>query len=306
MRRPSRDDRPTGAQPAAHAHGSRRAFLAALAGGAGLLAAGALPAAPAGPALGAAAAPRALGVQLHTVRTLMAKDPAGTLAAVARVGYREVEFAGYHDVEPARLREWLDRHGLAAPAAHFDLAELRTRLDPLLDAATTLGHRFLACPWIDERERTPEGIARVAADFTRIGRACRARGVRFAYHNHDFEFAAGVLPGTTIYERLLAETDPAFVDMELDLFWATKGGQDPRALFARHPGRFPLWHVKDMRDVRGRQEMVAVGEGEIDFRGIFAAAAQAGLAHCFVEHDEPVDPLASVRTSYRALRPIAG
>jgi len=145
----------------------------------------------------------------------------------------------------------------------------------------------------------------VAADLNRAGEACRQRGMQMAYHNHDFEFA-DLGGGRTGYDILLAESDPALVQMELDLYWATKAGRDPVALFAAHPGRFPLCHVKDMREPRGAQTMAPVGEGGIDFARIFAQAEQAGLRHYFVEHDNaaeyPGGPLASVRTSYGALR----
>jgi sugar phosphate isomerase/epimerase len=129
----------------------------------------------------------------------------------------------------------------------------------------------------------------------------RDRGIRVGYHNHDFEFAA-IPGGGTGFEILLGETDPALVDFELDIYWAVKGGHNPLDLFARYPGRFPLWHVKDMSDRAGAQRMADVGAGEIDFRGIFAAREQAGLRHFFVERDDPTDSLASIRTSYTNLR----
>ncbi|HVE77262.1 MAG TPA: sugar phosphate isomerase/epimerase [Gemmatimonadaceae bacterium] len=253
---------------------------------------------------GAAPAGRAIGIQLYTVRTLMERDVEGTLEALAGVGYREVEFAGYFGREPRTLRQTLDRLQLAAPATHVSLDELRAHLPRVFDAAQTLGHRYVVCPWIDEKERTLAGYRRIAGELNRWGAACRDRGMRLAYHNHEFEFARvdNVVP----YDLLLAETDPAVVFMELDLFWATKAGADPLALFTRQRRRFPLWHVKDMRGVQGPQEMVAVGEGDIDFGRIFAAAQQSGMEHFFVEHDNPTDPLASARTSYRNLARVVG
>lgn len=248
-----------------------------------------------------AAATRVPGLQLYTVRTLMERDVEGTLRTVAGIGYREVEFAGYFGRPPAALRTTLDALGLRAPAAHIPLDTLRSTLPATLDAAATLGHTYLVCPYLVEADRTADGYRRLAAEFTRIGRACQQHGVRFAYHNHDFEFA-DLGGGHTGYDLLLAGSDPALVHFELDLFWATKAGRDPVALFAAHPGRFALCHVKDMRDPRGAQEMVAVGEGAIDFARIFARAREAGIRHYFVEHDNAADPLASVRTSYGALR----
>jgi sugar phosphate isomerase/epimerase len=247
---------------------------------------------------------RRIGLQLYTVRTLMERDVEETLAAIAGVGYREVEFAGYFGRQPRALRATLDRLGLAAPATHQPLEALRGDLRGVLDAAQTLGNRYVVCPWVAEPERTLAGYRRIAGELNRWGAACRERGLRMAYHNHEFEFTR--VEGQVPYDLLLAETDPSVVWMELDLFWITKAGLDPLAYLEAHERRFPLWHVKDMRAPRGAQEMVAVGEGDIDFGRIFAQAARAGLEHFFVEHDEPADPLASVRTSFDHLRRLVG
>jgi sugar phosphate isomerase/epimerase len=291
------------------AFGGAAAALAACAGSSaasspGAAAGGEAGAAAAGPAAaGAAAAPgaRVPALQLYTVRSLMERDVEGTLRTVAGIGYREVEFAGYFRRQPAALRATLDALGLRAPSAHVPLDALRASLPATLDAAAALGHAYLVCPFLVEADRTADRYHRLAAEFTRIGRACQARGIVFAYHNHDFEFL-DLGGGRTGYDILLAESDPAVVKMELDLYWATKAGRDPVALFAAHPGRFPLCHVKDMRDPRGARAIAAVGEGSIDFARIFARAPQAGLRHYFVEHDNAPDPVASARTSFGALR----
>lgn len=285
---------------------TRRAFLGTLLRAAGALGAGGLVAgvgcAPgesdAGSTTRRSPGPRPFGVQLYTVRDLMTRDPAGTLAAVAAIGYTEVEFAGYFGHEPERLRAVLTRFGLSSPGVHQPIEALRSTLDAVLGAAETLQHRYIVCPWVAEQDRTADGYRRLAADLDRIGTVCRDRGFQLAYHNHDFEFDPGVFSGTTPYDVLIAETDPVLVVMELDLFWITRVGRDPLSYFERHPGRFPLWHVKDMRDRNGAQAMVPVGEGEIDFARLFAAGDLAGLRHFFVEHDDPADPLASVRASY--------
>jgi sugar phosphate isomerase/epimerase len=235
-----------------------------------------------------------IGVQLYTVRDQMKADMAGTLATLAGIGYKEVEFAGYFDHTPADIRAMLDRVGLAAPSAHVPLETLRTNLPAALDAAATIGHELVICPWA--KLATLDEWKALADEFNRIGVACHERSMRFGYHNHDHEFVA--IDGQTPYEVLTSRADPRFVQLELDLFWAVKAGQDPVAWFNRYPGRFPAVHVKDMRGLRGAQEMVAVGDGEIDFGRIFAAAKTAGLVHYIVEHDNPVDPIASVRTSY--------
>ena len=246
---------------------------------------------------------RPLGVQLYTVRDQLQNDFEGTLERVAEIGYREFEFAGYYDHSPAQVRAILDRLDVTAPSAHLGLNLFRNDIEGLLGDAEVIGHHFLVVP--SANGRTAEGWRELAAEFNRLGERVRRAGMRFGYHNHaaEFEDLGG---GTTAYDILLAETDPALVSMELDLYWAVRGGQDPVAMFARHPGRYQLFHVKDMTDRAGSQAMAPVGEGELDFAAIFANVSQAGTEHFFVEHDNaaqhPGGSLASIATSYRNLR----
>jgi sugar phosphate isomerase/epimerase len=235
-----------------------------------------------------------IGLQLYTVRDLMAKDVEGTLAAVAGAGYTEVEFAGYFDKSPADIRAMLDRHGLTAPSVHTgDIAP--DAWAKALDAAHVVGHEYIVVPWIpEERRKTLDDWKSVAADFNRVAATAKAAGLQFAYHNHDFEFP--LVEGQVPYDVLLAATDPKLVQLEIDLYWITKGGQDPLAYFARWPGRIPLVHVKDSLGPPDHK-MVDVGAGKIDWKRIFARSAQAGIKHYFVEHDQPADPLASIKAS---------
>jgi len=235
-----------------------------------------------------------IGLQLYTVRDLMKKDVEGTLAAVAGAGYTEVEFAGYFDKTPAEIRAMLDRHGLTAPSVHTgDISP--DAWAKALDAAHVIGHQYIVVPWIpEERRKTLDDWKRVAADFNRAATAAQTAGVQFAYHNHDFEFWP--VEGRIPFDVLLAETDPKLVQLEIDLYWITKGGQDPLAYFARWPGRVPLVHVKDSLGAPDHK-MVDVGAGTIDWKRIFARSAQAGIKHYFVEHDQPADPIASIQAS---------
>lgn len=259
----------------------------------------------AGSAVAAAGAGRPLGLQLYTMRTLMQQDVEGTLRTVADAGYKEVEFAGYFGRDPKALRATLDGLGLAAPSAHIPIDAIRASLDQTLDAAATLGHRYIICPFLMPNDRNADSFRRVAADLNRAGEAARARGMRVGYHNHDFEFAA--LPGGERgMDILLAGTDPALVAFEMDLYWVTFAGQDPLALFAHAPGRFELWHVKDLGTVNGNRTMVPVGTGTIDFARIYAQRAQSGVRHLIVEQDNAQDPPANIRTSYAGLRRVVG
>lgn len=241
---------------------------------------------------------RRLGVQLYTVRHLLAADVRGVLGALRRIGYDEVEFAGIHGTDPHEVRAILDDVGLTAPAAHVGLDALQTDLGAHLDVADILGHRYLVVPGLPEALRaSPDGYRRAAAALNALGERTRAAGIRLAYHNHADEFTP-FEDGRSGYDVLLDETDPALVSMELDVFWAVHAGHDPVDWLSRFPGRFPLLHVKD-RAASGA--MTDVGAGEIDVARIIECAAQGGLEHIVVEHDEPTDALASVRNSYAAL-----
>lgn len=237
-----------------------------------------------------------IGLQLYTVRDLMKKDFAGTLAKVAAIGYREVEFAGFFDHSPQEVRTILERNGLAGVSGHVEFKTIASDLPKTLEAAHAIGQSYLVCPFIDESMRTPDGWKRVMDTFNRAGEECKKAGLQFAYHNHDWEFKPenGQLP----YEIILNKTDPNLVKMEMDLFWTVKGKQDPLTYFNRFPGRFCLVHVKDMKQ---NGEMSAVGEGSIDFKKIFAQSEKAGIQHYFVEHDQPQDPFASIKASYEYL-----
>lgn len=241
-----------------------------------------------------------IGVQLYTVRSLLAKDFDGTLAQIAQIGYKEVEFAGYYDRKPAELRKQLDGLGLAAPSAHIGLDALGANWNRTLDDAETMGHDYLVVAWLDEKDRSSlDALRATIAKFNKAGEEAQKRGIGFAYHNHDFEFKK--IDDRMPYDVLLAECDPDNVLFEMDLYWITKGGQDPLAYFARWPGRFPLVHLKDSTGPPDHR-MADVGTGSIPWKPILARREQAGIRHYFVEHDEPPDPLASVRRSYEYLR----
>ena len=247
---------------------------------------------------------RPLGVQLYTVRDEMQKDVAATLARVAQIGYTEVEFAGYFNHSPEEIRAMLDRNGLTAPSSHIALQTLQGDLSGVIAASKTIGHQYIVCPWLDPSQRgsTVDAWKSFGQTLTDIGRRVQQAGLQFAYHNHDFEFQkiGDVVP----FEVLLANSDPSLVKIEMDLYWATKGGQDPLAWFAKYPGRFPLVHVKDARGAS--MDMAPVGSGNIDWKRIFAKRELAGIQHYFVEHDSaaeyPGGSFASIAASYNYLR----
>jgi sugar phosphate isomerase/epimerase len=250
---------------------------------------------------GTVGAPITPGLQLYTVRTEMAKDVRGTLARVAMIGYQEVEFAGYFGVKPRDVAALLKANALSAPSTHVERDAMKRGWEKVLDDAATIGHRWVIVAWVPEADRgSVDAYQRLAAEFNAAAAAASARGLSFAYHNHDFEFTllrdgAANAHGHAI---LMKECDPSLVHFELDLYWITRAKQDAVEYVTRHPGRFPLVHVKDMR---ADGAMTEVGAGTIDFPRIFAAA-RGGIRHFFVEHDQPGHPLESIRTSLGALR----
>jgi sugar phosphate isomerase/epimerase len=250
-----------------------------------------------------------IGLQLYTVRFALEKEFEGTIAKVAAVGYREVEFAGYFDHSPKEIRAVLDRHGLTAPSAHVDYDIIEQKWPETLEAAQTIGQRYIICPDVEEPQRNqPDGWKRAAELFNHVGEASHKAGIQFGYHNHEFEFQpAKSLGGRMPYDFLFAETDPKLVQMEMDLCWITVGGQDPLTYFERYPGCFPLVHVKDWKGGKGHAgeqstRMADVGGGDIDWRRIFAQSGKAGIRHYFVENDEPKSPFDSIRMSFEYLR----
>jgi sugar phosphate isomerase/epimerase len=242
----------------------------------------------------AVAKTKPLGIQLYTLRDEMAKSVPDTFRRLAQIGYREVEFAGYFDYDVSDLRRLLDEHGLAAPSSHIPLELMQSEAEKTIEFAVAMEHRYLVVPWLAEEHR--QSIAsyqRIAETFNSIGEQCKAAGLQFAYHNHDFEF--DVTDGQIPYDVLLSETDPELVNMEMDVFWVTKAGQSPLHYINEWPGRFPLWHIKDMTS---DGSMVDVGDGEIDFPALFEHRDRAGLRHGFVEHDNPEDALRTAERGF--------
>lgn len=263
-----------------------------------------------------------IGLQLYTVRDAMKTDFEGSIAKVAAIGYKEVEFAGlfaadggYFAHSPKDVRAILDKNGLAAPSCHAGYDVVEKKWPEALEAAKIVGHSYIICPWIDEKQRAePGGWKRAAKLFNKAGEASKRAGIQFGYHNHSFEFDPALsLGGKLPYDFLLAETDPKLVTMEMDLCWISVAGKDPLAYFEKYPGRFPLVHVKDWvkdsssssgykgamgQSVQYGGRMADVGQGSVDWKRIFAQSGQAGIRHYFVENDDPKSAFDDIKISY--------
>jgi sugar phosphate isomerase/epimerase len=248
-----------------------------------------------------------IGLQPYTVREDLKKDCEGTLRKIAAIGYQEIELAEpFYGQKPEELRSLLKSLGLASPACHYPSPKDNEEWARSIDHAKMFGVKYMITNTPSELRKTLDGWRRTAERFNELGAQCRKAGVAVAYHNHHFEYK--VLGGAVAYDELLRLTDPNLVKMELDCFWTRFAGKDPVEYLNKYPGRFPLLHIKDLKegfppstgDFEGKP-YAEVGKGIIDWKPIFRAA-KAGLKHYFVEQDlcdRP--PLESIRISYEYL-----
>jgi sugar phosphate isomerase/epimerase len=259
-----------------------------------------------------------IGLQLYTVRDAMQQDPHGTLAKVAQIGYNSVEGATYtgsekfYGMDAREFSQTLKQHGLIMPSGHYRLGEEKTNgqdtkgtllhdWDKAVEDAAAVGIKYMVCAFLSEQERGDiDHYKKLAEQFNKSAEVCKKAGIQFCYHNHDFEFVEqnGQMP----YTIFLDNTDKDLVKMEMDIYWVTKAKQDPFTLINQHPGRFPLWHVKDM-DNTPAHAFTEVGSGVIDFKKIFQHAEEAGLKYFFVEQDKcPGSPFDSITKSYNYIK----
>jgi len=265
------------------------------------------------PSIGCVAQKKAVGLQLYSLRAELPKDVKGTIEKVAKAGFTEVELYGFSikdqfwGMNPIEFKKLLDANGLKAPSGHYGLGSYLTdgntaELEEAIVAAKVLGSEYVTIPWLDQSIRkTAEDYKKIAAKINVAGKMCRDAGLRLAYHNHDFEFQK--LGETTGYQILLNETDKNLVDFELDLYWVVRSGNDPIKLFTDNPGRFTMWHVKDM-DKTNPALNTEVGSGSINWKPIFADAKLSGMKHFFVEHETNYkpNPMESVAASCAYLK----
>ena len=251
-----------------------------------------------------------IGLQLYTLRDQLEKDVTGTIKQLAAIGYRDVEIYSLYGKAPAEFSKILKDNGITASSGHYLLPSLKTNWEKQLEDAKILGLRYMVLAILDAKDRQSfDDFKRLAELLNKTGEATKKAGIQFCYHNHNFEFTK--YGDTTAYEYLLKTLDPNLVKFEMDCFWVTHAGQDPVSYFKEYPGRFPLLHIKDMKDKPApTQELDAkmglfapVGHGTIDWTRIFKAAREGGMEHYYVEQDyceQP--PLEAVKMSYDFLR----
>ncbi len=239
-----------------------------------------------------------VALQLYTVRDQTERDFSGTVRRVAEIGYPAVEFAGYGGLDAAAMKSLLAETGLQAASTHVALDRLEADLDGEIAYCLAIGCEYMVLPWLAPDWRSPDKLREIGPRLNEFGRRCRERGITFAYHNHDFEFAQS--DNGYLLDMLLDATDPSLVALELDVYWAAYAGVDPAAYLRKRGGRVPLVHLKDMAADRSFTE---VGDGTLDLQSVFTAAEEGGARWYVVENDRPAIPsLDSARRSLENLR----
>lgn len=255
------------------------------------------------------------GLALYTVRNDMGTDAKATLKAVADAGYKNIEAAGYADgkfynMSPTDFKKYLKTVGLKPISTHQGSVTLENA-DAMIADVKAAGFKYFVIPVppmglfkVDQETRTmgmTGGVANLTEIINTLGKKCKAAGLKLLYHNHDFEFkknADGIVP----IDYMLEHTDPKYVNFQMDLYWVTKAGADPVSYFQKYPGRFKIWHVKDM-DEEGR--FAPVGNGQIDFARILANKELSGMKYYMVEQDMTFDnlkPLEAINISHEGLK----
>jgi sugar phosphate isomerase/epimerase len=245
--------------------------------------------------------PTKVGIQLYTLRDQLAKDVKGTISKVAEIGYRQAETfyrpgddtaKSFWGLDAKAFKSLLSVNDLSSPSGHYNVNEFLSKdgndeiLKRRIETAATLGQKYFVIPSLPSGIRkagTMDNYKEIAAKFNHAAELCKKHHLKLAYHNHNFEFK-DLGKGTTGYDVLLNETDASMANFELDLFWAVNAGLNPLKMFRLHPGRFKMWHVKDM-DKTDRNAFTEVGTGSIDFKTIFRNAQISGLEYLFVEQD---------------------
>ena len=256
------------------------------------------------------------GLALYTVRDAMNADAKATLKAVAEAGYKNIEAAGYnngkyYNMTPENFNKLLKELHLNPISTHQSSITL-DNADLMFKDAKAAGFEYFVVPippmglfkyYAETQSMGMEGgAANLAEILSVLGEKCHNAGLELLYHNHDFEFRKdkdGIIP----IDYLLKNTNPNYVNFQMDLFWVIKAGADPVAYFNKYPGRFKIWHVKDMDD-QGR--FAPVGNGHIDYARILANKKLSGMKYYMVEQDKTFNmkPLEAIKVSHKGIKEI--
>ena len=225
-----------------------------------------------------------IGVQLYSVRKEMLADAKGTLKQLSKIGVKQIESAGsekgyYYGLKPKEMKDICNDLGMTLSSGHVHLDD---KWQQTMEDAVTAGQQYLICSSMPTAGQTVDNYKKTAAAFNKAGDDCQKMNIKFGYHNHDYEFEKE--NGQVLYDVLLNDTNPNLVYMELDLGWVVASGNDPLAYFKKYPGRFPLWHLKDM-DLQKKQS-VEFGKGGLPILEILKHSGQSGMKYFYVEQEE--------------------
>ena len=252
-----------------------------------------------------------MGLQLFTVRGPLAKDVTGTIKKIASIGYEDCETYGfnpeqgtYYGLKAAEFKKLLNDHKLIATSGHYDFTkyfdkpedDLLQYVDHCIEGAHALGQKYITWPWLDPAFRTIEHFKQLTGKLNRIGERVNKAKLGFAYHHHDFEFIDH--DGKNGYDIIMSETDPALVKLQMDLYWVMHSSKlSPSELINKQPGRFVMWHIKDMD--KNTKDYSELGNGSIDFTNILPLASRAGLQYYYIEQggNFAKDPIQSISDS---------
>ena len=246
------------------------------------------------------------GIQLYTLRDDMPKDPKGVLEKLSGFGYNQIE--GYEGdmglwwgMGHKEFKSYLDGLGLNFISSHCNPME---NFEQKVAEAAEVGAKYLIAPWVGP-QKSIEDFKRIADQFNKLGEVCRAGGLRFAYHNHDYSFVEvdGLLPQDVMIEG----TDPELVDFEMDMYWVVTGGHDPVEWMKKYPGRFKLCHVKDRTkgvSAEDRESTCVLGEGSINYPAILSDSKSYGMEYFIVEQEkyEGTTPIASAEANAKYMK----
>jgi len=226
----------------------------------------------------------ALGIQLYTFRDQMQSNPLKTLEEIASLGIKKIESARsqkghYYGLKPREMQAACASLGMQLVSGHV---LLDAAFDRTLEEAMEAQQAFLICSSLPTKGQTVDNYKRVAEAFNKAGEKCRAAGIRFGYHNHEYEFESE--NGIVLFDVIMDETDPYLVNMELDLGWVIIAKKNPLDYFKKYPGRFPLWHLKDMDIVK--KQSTEFGKGGLDIPEMLAHQKDSGVEHIFIEQEE--------------------
>lgn len=244
---------------------------------------------------------KGLGLQLYSLRDVMPQDPKGVLKKVAGFGYNQVETYGYKEgklfgLTAKEFGEYCKSLGIKVTSGHYGIDVMRLDLQRAIDDAAAIGQKYIVIPYLGGAERTSiDDYKKRCEEFNKAGEIAKKSGIRFGYHNHAFEFEN--MGGQIPFDVMLAELDPKYVGMEMDIFWVVNAGFDPIQYFTKYPGRFEQWHIKDM-DKTDKNRNADVGTGTIDFKALLAKAKLSGLTNFYVEQETyPGTPIDSIEKS---------